>query len=47
MIRACAAQFMKKMFYKIDVLFIDQPKDAPNPEVLSTSTGTSPHVVVV
>jgi len=27
-------QFMKKMFYKIDVLFIDQPKDAPNPEAL-------------
>jgi len=27
-------QFMKKMFYKIDVLFIDSPKDAPNPEAL-------------
>jgi len=27
-------QFMKKMFYKIDVLFIEAPKDAPNPEAL-------------
>jgi len=27
-------QFMKKMFYKIDVLFIDSPSDAPNPEAL-------------
>lgn len=27
-------QFMKKMFYKIDVLVIDDPKHAPNPEAL-------------
>ena len=25
-------QFMKKMFYKIDVLFIENTTDAPNPE---------------
>lgn len=27
-------QFMKKMFYKIDVLVIDDPQHAPNPEAL-------------